>query len=229
MNKCQYQLVENYMLSCMEDSAHDREHVYRVLHTALLIAQAEPEADQDVLICAALLHDIGRKEQFEDPSVCHAMAGGEKAFRFLQKQGFDEDFALHVRDCIGSHRFRKNNLPKTLEAKILFDADKLDAAGAMGIARTLLYQGHMGTPLYTLNPEGEMLDGEGTDTKSFFQEYKYKLENLYHRFYTEKGRQLALERRETAVRFYEGLLQEVQQSRRAGREALKALLGEEKG
>ena len=211
MNKEQYKRVENYMLSCMEDSAHDREHVYRVLNTALLIAKSEPEADREVLVCAALLHDIGRKEQFENPALCHAKVGGEKAYQFLLQQGYEEGFAGHVRDCIASHRYRENNQPRTLEAKIIFDADKLDAAGAIGIARTLLYQGYMGTPLYETGPDGVILEGAGEKTNSFFQEYKFKLEKLYDRFYTQKGKELALERRETAVRFYEGMLREVLQ------------------
>ena len=211
MNKEQYKRVENYMLSCMEDSAHDREHVYRVLNTALLIAQSEPQIDRDVLVCAAMLHDIGRKEQFDNPALCHARVGGEKAFQFLQQIGYSACFAAHVRDCIVSHRFRENNQPKTLE-------------GAMGIARTLLYQGHRGTPLYTIGPEGLILDEVGEKTKSFFQEYKFKLENLYDRFYTESGKALAMERRETAVHFYEGLLQEVQQSLNAGKAELDKVL-----
>lgn len=224
MNEEQYQKIENYMHACMEDSAHDREHVHRVLNTVLLIAQSEPEADREVLVCAALLHDIGRKEQFENPALCHARVGGEKAFRFLLQQGYGEAFASHVRDCIASHRYRENNPPKTLEAKILFDADKLDAAGAMGIARTLLYQGYVGTPLYTTGPDGVILEGMGEQTNSFFQEYKFKLEKLYDRFYTTKGQKLALERRETAVQFYEGMLREVQQSRSAGKAVLDAML-----
>jgi len=226
MNKREFEILEAYMRSCMEDSAHDREHVYRVLNTALLIAESEPEADRDVLVCAALLHDIGRKEQFEDSAVCHARAGAEKAYCFLLKQGYPKAFAAHVRDCVASHRYRENNRPKTLEAKILFDADKLDAAGAMGIARTLLYQGYVGTPLYTTGPEGLVLAGAEEKTKSFFQEYQFKLEKLYDRFYTEAGRKLALERRETAVCFYEGLLREVQQARDAGKAALDAMLEE---
>lgn len=86
MNKRNYELIENYMLSCMEDSAHDKEHIYRVLYAALEIAKEETNVDYDVLITACLLHDIGRKEQYDDPSVCHAQAGGEKAFSFLQKR-----------------------------------------------------------------------------------------------------------------------------------------------
>ncbi|MBR3949621.1 MAG: HD domain-containing protein [Oscillospiraceae bacterium] len=224
MDEKQFRWIEQYMHTCMADSAHDREHIYRVLNTALLIARTEAAADLDVLVCACLLHDIGRSEQFADPRVCHARAGGTKAYRFLLEQGYEESFASHVRDCILSHRFRENNPPQTLEAKILFDADKLDVAGAMGIARTLLYQGHMGTPLYTVGPNGEILGGAGEKTKSFFQEYKFKLENLYDHFYTEAGKRLAEERRETAARFYEGLLREVQQSRNAGKEMLEEIL-----
>ena len=79
MDRQTYSLVESYMLSCMTDSAHDKEHIYRVLYTALDIAKHETNVDYDILICACLLHDIGRNEQFENPSVCHAEAGSEKA------------------------------------------------------------------------------------------------------------------------------------------------------
>ena len=93
MDAKRYQLVEDYMRRCMIDSAHDREHVYRVLYTALMIAREEPEVDWEVLTCACLLHDIGRKEQFENPALCHAEVGAEKAFRFLTDNGFGADFA----------------------------------------------------------------------------------------------------------------------------------------
>lgn len=224
MDRMQYETVENYMRQCMEDSAHDREHVYRVLYTALMIAEEEASVNLDVLICACLLHDIGRKEQFADPKLCHAKVGGEKAFRFLTDNGFDADFAERVKDCIITHRFRENNQPQSLEAKILFDADKLDVAGAMGIARTLLYQGYVTTPLYNLTADGQISDGTGDHTPSFFQEYKYKLEKLYDRFYTKRGRKLALARQHAAVSFYNALLQEVQESNSVGRAALEELL-----
>lgn len=83
MDKSTYSLIEAYMISCMEDSAHDKEHIYRVLYNALRIAKTERDVDYDVLIFACLLHDIGRKEQFENPNVCHAMVGSEKAYSFL--------------------------------------------------------------------------------------------------------------------------------------------------
>ena len=223
MEKAKYRQIEDYMRQCMEDSAHDREHVYRVLHTALMIAGEEKNADLDILVCACLLHDIGRKEQFADPNVCHAQVGGEKAFRFLTGIGFDEAFAGSVRVCIQTHRFREDHQPQSLEAKILFDADKLDAAGAVGMARTLLYKGKVSEPLYSLLPDGQVSDGTGDQEPSFLQEYKYKLEKLYDRFYTVKGRELAMQRRQAAVDFYHALLQEVQASRAAGMAALDAM------
>lgn len=209
-----YRTLEAYMLSCMEDSAHDREHVYRVLYNAMEIARWETGVRYDILIAACLLHDIGRKEQFADPGVSHAEVGAEKAFRFLTEQGFPPEFAAQVRHCVLAHRYRTKNPPETLEAKILFDADKLDATGAMGIARTLLYQGIVSHPLYRLRPDGTVSDGAdpGEGGQSFFGEYRYKLENLYGRFYTARAQELAENRRSAAEAFYESLLGEVRET-----------------
>lgn len=223
-----YNLIENYMLSCMEDSAHDCEHIYRVLYNALEIAQSEEGVDFDVLIAACLLHDIGRKEQFENPALCHAMVGGEKAHKFLTDQGFDRDFSEKVRHCIQTHRFRRNMQPESMEAKILFDADKLDATGTLGIARTLMYKGNVAEPIYTKLPDGSISDGTGDTASSFFQEYHHKLEKLYGNFYTARGAQLAQERRPIAAAFYESLYREVSSGYLSGREILGELTGERK-
>lgn len=209
MDKTAYRVIEQYMLSCMSDSAHDKEHIYRVLNNALVIAEAEQAVDYDVLLCACLLHDIGRPDQLEDPTLCHAAVGSEKACRFLLEKGYSEDFAGKVRDCIRTHRFRKNDQPESLEAKILFDADKLDVVGAIGIARTLVYKGTVSDPLYTRTPDGRISDGTAGEVSSFFREYKFKLEKLYDRFYTQTGARLAESRREAAVSFYQNLYAEV--------------------
>ena len=221
MTKEIYNLIENYMLSCMEDSAHDKEHIYRVLYNALEIAKVEDKVDDDVLIAACLLHDIGRREQFENPSVCHAMVGGEKAFCFLMENGFDEEFSRKVKHCIQTHRFRKSMQPESVEAKILFDADKLDVTGALGIARTLMYKGNVAEPIYNVLPSGKISDGAQDTAPSVFREYKFKLEKLYDKFYTAKGTQLAQERRGIAVAFYESLYQEVNSGYTSGQEMLR--------
>ena len=209
MKKETYELIENYMLSCMEDSAHDKEHIYRVLYHALEIAGEEVDVDYDVLIAACLLHDIGRKEQFADPSLCHAAVGAEKAHLFLTEQGFTPDFAEAVAHCIRTHRFRKAMPPQTVEARILFDADKLDVTGAIGIARTLMYKADMAEPLYHVLPDGRISDGTEDLDPSFFREYKFKLEKMYDRFYTKTGEAMARQRQKIAADFYESLYREV--------------------
>lgn len=220
MDRETYRLLENYMLSCMEDSAHDKEHVYRVLYNALEIAKDERDVNYDVLIAACLLHDIGRKEQFENPEICHAMVGSDKAYRFLLTQGFETNYAQQVKQCIQTHRYRKNNPPQSLEAEILFDADKLDATGAMGIARTLVYKGIVSEPLYSVLPDGTVSTGENDTAPSFFQEYKYKLENLYSKFYTERAEKMAKERQHIANEFYSCMYQEINVSYQNGKKEL---------
>lgn len=226
MTKETYDLIENYMLSCMEDSAHDKEHVYRVLYNALEIAGSETAPDYDVLITACLLHDIGRREQFDNPVLCHAMVGGEKAYKFLTEHGFDSEFSGRVRHCIQTHRFRRSMQPESMEAKILFDADKLDVTGALGIARALMYKGNVAEPIYTRLPDGSISDGTQDTAPSFFYEFKFKLEKLYDKFYTAKGTQLAQERRQIAVAFYESLYREVNHGDTSGREMLHKLTEE---
>ena len=221
-----FELLEGYMISCMADSAHDREHVYRVLYTALDLAEGETGVDRDVLIAACLLHDIGRQAQFENPSLCHARVGAEMAFSSLLAEGFSETFARKVRHCIETHRFRRNNPPVTVEAKLLFDADKLDVAGAIGIARTLMYQGQTVRPLYTVAENGRVCDGTGEREDSFFREYKFKLETIYDRFYTRRGREEAWKRKAAAEAFYDSLLREVRCSRQGRARLEENLLGD---
>lgn len=221
MDKEMYQLMEDYMISCMKDSAHDKEHIYRVLYQALRIAGTEQKVDYDILIAACLLHDIGRKEQQENPKLCHAAVGSEKAMAFLMAHGWEKQRAEHVKECILTHRFKKNQSPQSVEARILFDADKLDATGTIGIARTLVYAGMVSDPLYSCLPDGTVSDGENDKTPSFFQEYKYKLEKLYTNFCTEEGRRLAEERQESAISFYESMYKEVKCSYEKGLQELE--------
>ena len=223
MKKETYLALETYMRQCMSDSAHDREHVYRVLNNALRIAEGERNVDYSLLITACLLHDIGRGAQLRDPSLCHAAVGSEMAYDYLLEGGFGEEFAQNVRDCIRTHRFRKNAPPESLEAKILFDADKLDVTGAMGIARTLMYRGAVTEPLYAILEDGTVSDGSPEEESSFFREYKFKLEKLYDRFYTKRGAEMAKQRQNAAVSFYESLLDEVR-SGDCGQQVLSKIL-----
>jgi uncharacterized protein len=224
MKQSLYLEIENYMLECMNDSAHDKEHVYRVLYLALDIAKFENDVDMEVLIISALLHDVGREEQFKDAKLCHAKVGSEKAYAFLINKGFNDKIASHIKECIHSHRYRSDNPPNSIEAKILFDADKLDVTGTIGIARTLVYKGTVSEPLYSVDTDGNVLDGSNDSEPSFFQEYKYKLEKIYDKFYTNRGQQIAEERKQSAVAFYNSMLGEIKGCYNNGKSQLSAIL-----
>ncbi|MGE4485880.1 MAG: HD domain-containing protein [Oscillospiraceae bacterium] len=226
MTREHYQSIENYMRTCATDSAHDTEHIYRVLYVALDIARYEKDVDMDILITACLLHDVGRPEQYADPAVCHALVGSEKAYAFLLTLGWDAPRAQRAKDCISTHRYRSGRPPESVEAKILFDADKIDATGTLGIARTILYRTQGDEPLYTFLPDGTVSDGSADREPSFFQEYKFKLEKLYDRFYTTRGKEIAASRRSSAVAFYDSMLKEVKTSYEPGVSLLNQLLEE---
>ena len=99
MNKTEYNEIENFMLEKMQDSAHDKHHVYRVLNSALDIASQISAVDYDVLITACLLHDIGREVQFTNLDLCHAQIGGDMAYDFLLLKHWSAHKALHVKEC----------------------------------------------------------------------------------------------------------------------------------
>ena len=130
-------------------SSHDWLHVLRVLKMCMTIGEKEG-ADLRVLKLASLLHDIARQEEDESHGqVCHAKKGAELAEEILRKHGLDKETIRQVTHCILAHRFRNRKLAATKEAKVLFDADNLDAIGAIGIARSFAFAGENNLKLYT--------------------------------------------------------------------------------
>lgn len=212
---------EQYMIDHMKDSAHDKEHVYRVTNLALDIAKTELNTDENVLIVACLLHDLGRAEQVRNPKLCHAEVGADMAYRFLISEGVSENEAIKVKACIASHRFRSNHLLDSIESKILFDADTIDATGAMGIARSLHYEGKFGIPIYNTDINGNVIKGDSDTNESFLREYNFKLKNLYDRLYTKRGREIAENRRDIANKFYKSLHNEIMDSHRPLKDILR--------
>ena len=142
----------------VNDAVHGFEHVLRVLHMAERLAQAAG-ADLEIVRAAALLHDAA-PEQAEagDAAVMfstaeerekHHHASADLAARVLQAEGWAEERIAAVQHCIRSHRFRDSaEPPLTLEAQVLFDADKLDAIGAIGVARAIGYAAQAGQPAW---------------------------------------------------------------------------------
>ena len=142
-------------------SAHNLDHVFRVYKLCLLLSKYEKDVDLEVLIPAALLHDIARVEESEDKTgkIDHAVLGSEIAEGILENLEYEQEEIDKIKHCIVTHRFRTGNEPKTIEAKILFDSDKLDVIGASGIARTFMLAGQFGQRLTVNEPLDDYLNG----------------------------------------------------------------------
>ncbi|WP_363053835.1 MULTISPECIES: HD domain-containing protein [unclassified Methanoregula] len=134
------EIMRRYVEETMDrPGSHGIDHVLRVVHLCEMIGKEE-HADLDVLIPAALFHDIARSVE-EKEGIPHEIAGADHAERYLRSIGYDEDRIPAISHAIRSHRFSTGCEPETPEAKILSDADKLDAMGAVGIARTFIRAG----------------------------------------------------------------------------------------
>lgn len=187
--------------------SHGWDHTERVLRLCLRIGKKE-KADLGVLTLAALLHDIGREE--EDRSngkVCHGRSGAALARNLLERHGLDAATVRAVVHCIRTHRFRKRAVPKTLEAKILFDADKLDSIGAVGVGRAFLFAGEVGARLHD-----KAIDVRKTKPYSredtAYREFLVKLGRVKDRMTTREGKRIAAERHRFMAAFFDHLNKE---------------------
>ncbi len=176
---------------------HDWSHVERVRALARRIGKAEG-ADLFVVEAAALLHDIAKTEEMRAKGgFCHAKEGAKRAQPILERLGVESETADHIVSCIGTHRKRKGAEPESLEAKILFDADKLDSIGAVGIARVFFFAGTIGKKLYSGNEAEHSKDGVDrsyTEDDTALLEYELYLKGLKDRMLTGTGRAIAKER-----------------------------------
>jgi len=171
--------------------AHDWFHVLRVRKLAKKIAEKE-EADKEVVDAAVLLHDIGRYREDEGEINNHAEWGAERAEKILRELEHDKDFIDGVKHCIRSHRYSTNPKPDSLEARVLSDADNLDALGATGVARTFTYGGEHGAVI--ADPELPADQDETAEGESSLNHLEKKILNLKNRMYTDTGRKIAEER-----------------------------------
>ncbi len=189
-------------------SSHRWDHVQRVLALAERLARKEG-ADLEVVRVAALLHDIGRAEEARTKgAVCHADFGAKLARKILARYGLPENFIEAVAHAIETHRFRGDKRPETIEAQVLFDADKLDALGAVGIGRAFLFAGEVGARLH--NPEVPLEETEPYGPEdTAWREFKTKLCRLKERMLTAEGRRLAEERHRFMEEFFTRLNREV--------------------
>jgi uncharacterized protein len=129
------------------DAAHDALHVRRVMANARRIATAEG-ANVDVTVTAALLHELFNHPKDHPESSRSGDVCAEHAVALLRTHGYDEAFSERVAYCIRVHSFSRGILPETLEGRVLQDADRLDAIGAIGVARCFATTATMRRPFY---------------------------------------------------------------------------------
>lgn len=188
-------------------ASHDWDHTLRVLRLCEHIGPVEG-ADMDVLRVAAVLHDIGRTRQDDSRgSVCHAAHGALLAEPVVQRLLFSPGQKDNILHCIRTHRFRGGHVPETIEARVLFDADKLDAIGAIGIARAYLFAGEIGARLHNPDVSAEESEAYSADDTGF-REYRVKLRKIRDRMMTAEGKRMAGERHRFMVAFFNRFLKE---------------------
>jgi len=196
------------------DQVHDFDHVMRVYRLAETLAKKEG-ADLEVVRAAALLHDAQSASGSEDLRLEHHEAAAAFAKRVLKEEGWSEKRINAVQDCILTHRFRAGLSPTTLEAKVLFDADKLDAIGAIGAARALAFAVLDGQPLHA-EPSAvfqKTLEVEPGETYTAYHEFLFKLSRIKDRMQTESGKAMAAERHTFMNDFFQQLRDEVRGDR----------------
>lgn len=194
------------------DPAHDHAHVMRVFKAAEQIGREEG-ADMEILLAAALLHDLivhpkGSKKRTES-----ADESAELAEKMLAARGWPADRIEKVSYCIRTHSYSKNILPETLEAKVLQDADRLDALGAIGIARTFSVGGSEARRFY--NPQDPFCSTgrKPEDARWTADHFKAKLLKLESTMHTAAAKRIAKERTRFMEAFLAQMEKEIQSDR----------------
>jgi len=164
--------------------------------------------DMTVLMIAAYLHDIGRSHQDRlNGAVCHARQGARMAWDLVKDLPLTRQKKVNIVHCIRSHRYRGNHIPKTPEARVLFDADKLDAIGAVGVARAFQFAGELGARLHNPNVKVEETKPYSVEDTGY-REYRVKLCKIKNRMMTDAGRRIAQGRHDFMEAFFKRFIEE---------------------
>lgn len=177
---------------CEEGGSHEFSHTERVYNLALKIAKEE-NADVDVIKAAALLHDIARSKEDNKECKCHAEEGAKMAEKILKELNFPEEKISKVVYAIKIHRHSTNITPETKEAAIIQDADRLDALGAITIARMFSSGGKVGIPLF--NPQQKNTVNTYKGQKSTIDGFHKKILKITpDTFKTKRAQEIAIGR-----------------------------------
>lgn len=205
------QLTEIFVkerLCCDFSDGHDFDHTQRVLRHALELCKDIPHADLLIVHLAALLHDIARPEESASSGkIDHAAAGAQTALDFLIKNHLQPDIAQRVAACIAQHRYRSTCRPDSIEAKILFDADKLDSIGAVGIARSFFFAAKVGAKIHN-SAESALNSPAYSSEDTAYREYLVKLSKIPQQMLTAPGAAKAQDLKNFMEAFFTQLNQE---------------------
>ena len=191
-----------------DDGSHDVAHLLRVYRNAMRIHAVEG-GDGQVLAAAVLLHDCVAVEKNSPLRSQASRLAADKAAGVLDGLGWRAQDIATVAHAITTHSFSANIAPETLEAKILQDADRLDAIGMVGAARCFYVAGRMGSALYdAADPEAK--DRPLDDRAYAIDHFAAKLFKLADGFQTVEGARLALERHDRLQQVYDLFLDEIQ-------------------
>jgi uncharacterized protein len=189
------------------DPAHDFSHILRVFKNAQIIGLREG-ADMQVLLWAVLLHDAGSNSKLSMGSEELESKHRNAADEFLRTVGLPDEVRAKVLYAVEVHRFSKGIKPVTLEAKILQDADRLDAIGAIGIARVFMTGGTLDRALYC--PRDPFCKIREPDDKKWNLDHFYrKLLNLESGMHTKTALELAGKRSAVLRRYLQDLEEEI--------------------
>ena len=201
--------LENEIKKTMKnDPAHDFKHIMRVYKNAEKISKKEKEANKKLVLTAVLLHDIVSYQKSDKHSKMSSIESAKKSKQILKKYGFSKDEMIIVSDAIRDHSFSRNKVPETLEGKILQDADRLDALGAIGIARVFATGGLLKRPLY--NSDDPFCKKRIPNDKIWTVDHFYqKLLKLEYSMNTKSGKMEAKRRTRVLKEFLNQLKQEL--------------------
>jgi uncharacterized protein len=191
-----------------EGGSHGPDHSERVYLMALAIGRHQ-KARLEILAAAALLHDIGRPHETESKGdICHARKSAEMAGSILEQLDFSPVDVDAIQHCIRSHRFRGQERPQSLEAQILFDADKLDSIGAVGIGRAFLFAGQIGAKLHDAEIDHSKTDAYSNEDTAY-REFQVKMSRVRDQMLTAPGKKLAQQRHRFMEIFFDELNREI--------------------
>jgi len=202
--------VKEKAKKCSEgaNSCHDWAHTERVYNLCMHIGEKE-NADIEILKLAALLHDVSRLDEDKvNGKICHATEGGVRARKILEDLGVEKEKIDKIVHCIETHRFRNEKVPESKEAKILFDSDKLDAIGAVGIGRAFMFAQDIGGKLHNHDVDIEKTEQYSRDDTAY-REFTVKLRKIKDKMLTEEGKRLAEGRHSMMVEFFDRINKEV--------------------